>query len=511
MKWSIRLKLVLGLFGCVLFFFGVTILGNSLFLQPYYTRQKEAALTDNFEKITSMRFDSPDIDAKLRQLEESENIQILIIDYTRTVFFCSTRWQDTVFLPIEQERDSPESGSQWFSEWLVPEEDGKGSVEIFTTQPKFGKRYNSTLAATYLSLYAKANMQYGSREYPFYIIINTSNAAIEDGVHIANRFALIVGVLTLIMAAAVAMIMGTRLSKPVKLINTTAKKMAQLDFGERLLIDSHDEMTELADSINNLSDQLETKINELSVANMQLRQQLQHKERIDTMRRDFISDVSHELKTPLSIILGYCEGLQLNVNSSEREYYCSVIEDEAMRMSRVASRLLNLAELESGESEPVRSFFDLGELARERLEKLSYLLEERGISHEFVCEGAMPVCADEERIEEVINNLLSNARNHTPDGGKIRVSVREDGRDGVTCEVRNSGSHVPEDSLDKIWESFYKVDKARTRAYGGSGLGLKIVSTILQSHGAQYGVENTEDGVRFFFTLRKAEESAPEA
>ncbi len=205
----------------------------------------------------------------------------------------------------------------------------------------------------------------------------------------------------------------------------------------------------------------------------------------------------------------------MNVNSDEREYYCSVIEDEAIRMSNLASRLLQLAELESGEMEPELSLFNLRELAYDRLSKLGLLLEERGISHRLDCsEEHIYVKADLERIEEVLNNLLTNARNHTPDGGEISVQLTSE-NGIVTCRVHNTGSHIPEESLERIWDSFYKVDKARTRSYGGSGLGLKIVSTILTAHNADFGARNTDTGVEFYFTLRQADapvlqESEPE-
>jgi len=500
-KLSIKYKLVLLFTGGVALMIAVMIACNSLLLKPYYTNQKEKSLTESFHKITELQFDSPDINRQLLMLEETRNIQILIVDCTRTVFFCSDDIYDTIFLPVD-ENGELDGGKQWFSQWLMPDGAKVGSVEIFTTQPQFGRRYNKLTEASYLSLYARADKEYLGEKYPFYIIINSSVAAIEDGVTVFNHFTMFVGVVLMVLGFIAAMVMGSRFVKPIEQVNITAKKMTQLDFSERLVINTGDEISEMAESVNKLSDQLAAKIDELSIANLRLEAELVQRERVDEMRKSFISDVSHELKTPLSIILGYCEGLQLNINGSseEREYYCSIIEDEAMRMSRLAQRLLQLAELESGNVEPVMTEFDLAELAQERLQKLSLLLEERGIAAHFYSEGDTTVYADAERMEEVINNLLTNANNHTPDGGVVKVTLsRQDGK--VLCEVYNSGSHIPEESIDKIWESFYKVDKARTRSYGGSGLGLKIVSTILRAHNADFGVENMDNGVRFYFSI----------
>ena len=321
----------------------------------------------------------------------------------------------------------------------------------------------------------------------------------------------IIGLILLLLGGAATFVVGSRFAIPIVRASRAADQVAHLNFSERLPITSSDELGQLSGSINNLSDQLRTKIEELSVANQNLRKELMHRKKIDEMRRTFISDVSHELKTPLAIILGYCEGLQMNVNSEEREYYCSVIEDEATRMSNLASRLLKLAELESGEMEPEISVFDLRALAEDRLEKLGLLLEERGITHNFYCiEDSVPVLGDAERIEEVVNNLLTNAKNHTPDGGEITVFISVD-NGTVTCRIHNTGSHIPEESLERIWESFYKVDKARTRSYGGSGLGLKIVSSILSAHNSSFGAYNTDIGVEFYFTLEQAEWPEPES
>ena len=170
-------------------------------------------------------------------------------------------------------------------------------------------------------------------------------------------------------------------------------------------------------------------------------------------------------------------------------------------MNALAARLLNVAELEFGTYLDITDF-SLAELAEERLKTMSYIFAEHDITTQFKSSGTSVIQADYGRIEEVINNLLSNAQHHTPDGGHISIEVIGK-KSRVICKIYNSGSHIPEESLDRVWESFYKVDKARTRKYGGSGLGLKIVSSILDMHGGSYKAENTEDGVIFSFTVPK--------
>lgn len=501
MKTSIKTKLILVLFGILFLFVVITIAFNTLFLKSYYTEKKEAMLEESFEHISHLSFDEPDIYKQLESLEENRNIEILIIDYRMRVFFCSKGVPDALFIPVDETGDLD---IRWFREWLMPEDYESGSVDIFSSKPQLGWRYNEQLAAEYLSLYAKSTKTIGNVTYPFYIIINTPMAAIEDGVEIANHFTLTIGVVSIILGTIITFILGNKLTKPILKINNTARKISQLDFSETLDINSSDELGELAGNVNILSNELETKIKELSCANEQLKADIKNKTRIDFMRRELISNVSHDLKTPLSIILSYCEGLQANVNSEDKEYYCSVIEDEAMHMSRIVSTLLKLAELESGTESLEMSVFDLTELARDRFEKISYLIKEHSITTEFSSDGEHYICADRYKIEDVLNNLLSNAIHHSPDGGHISLSLHRE-NEFVVCSIFNKGEPIPEESLDLIWESFYKADKARTRSYGGSGLGLKIVSTILNSHNAQYCAENIDDGVCFSFRIPAAE------
>ena len=503
MKSSIRVKMIFMIFSIILVFVMCNVVLNSTLFKLYYSKMREQTLVDCLQIISSYDFAAPDLFEQLVALEESRNLRIIILDSDFNRIFCSTT--DKEVTEIFSKRFPYESQ-------VVNEIWGSYTITV-SHRPGYG----ATGAASYLTVHAAV-----AKHMPdgvvrrFIVYVNTSVAAIEDSAQVANSFTVIVGSILLLLGGAATFVVGSRFASPIVRASRAADQVAHLNFNERLPITSNDELGLLSGSINNLSDQLRTKIDELSVANANLRKELAHRQKIDDMRRNFISDISHELKTPLAIILGYCEGLQMNVNSDEREYYCSVIEDEATRMSNLATRLLKLAELESGEAEPEMSVFDLRELAEDRLNKLGLLLDERGISHRIFCpESSVPVIGDMERIEEVINNLLTNAKNHTPDGGQITVYISED-NGTATCRIHNTGSHIPEESLERIWESFYKVDKARTRSYGGSGLGLKIVSSILSAHGSSFAAYNTEDGVEFYFTLQRAESegtpaSLPEA
>ena len=499
----IRVRLFLITFGVILFFLGVIFTTNTFLLQPYYNYMKEKKLISTLHTISDLDFSDTDeygkasdaISTRLKSIEETDNIYIIVLDEHLNFFYNSTGMVSGI-----TKGNKYEGAKQLFNslfEMSGGSSRGKGTID----SPAISKRRNSHTDTNYLSLFAiiPASMD-GDISY-HYVMINTSVSAIEDAVDAFNDYALVLGIFAMIVSGLLSMVLCSNFARPILRINEAAKQISALDFSARLDIRSNDELGQLAESINHLSSELETKINQLSVANAQLKKDIEQKEKIDLMRRELLSNVSHEFKTPLAIIMGYAEGLLLNINNDEKDYYCSVINDEAVKLNNLAARLLDLAELESGAIMDI-SAFSLSELAEERLKTMSYMFADHGISTEYRSDGDCSLSADYGRIEEVINNLLANAMHHTPDGGIISVNVTG-GSETVSFSVYNSGSHIPDDSLERIWESFYKVDKARTRKYGGSGLGLKIVSSIVNLHGGSYSAENTSDGVVFRVTLPK--------
>ena len=227
------------------------------------------------------------------------------------------------------------------------------------------------------------------------------------------------------------------------------------------------------------------------------------------MRKEFLSNVSHELKTPIALIQGYAEGLKDGINDDpeSNEWYCDVIIDEASKMNTIVKKLLNLNQLEFGNEQLSLEHFDLSALLDGVLGNYNYLFEQKQAKVIVDKPKQLMVWADEFMVEEVVDNYISNALNHL--SGKKEISVKAEMIDGCArVSVRNTGEQIPEESLDKVWIKFYKVDKARTREYGGSGIGLSIVKAIMDAHNKPYGVYNNEDGVTFWFELDAKSESA---
>ena len=253
-----------------------------------------------------------------------------------------------------------------------------------------------------------------------------------------------------------------------------------------------------------MSQKLEENISQLKTANLELQRDIDKKEKLEKMRTDFLSNVSHELKTPIALIQGYAEGLKEGITDDPEsmDFYCSVIMDEAAKMNNMVKRLLTLNQIEFGEDELVMERFDINELVKSVVNANELRATQKNLSITYdILDTPLYVWADEYKVEEVVTNYLSNAINHCCNENIIKIKVGHIDKDNVRVSVFNTGNNIPEADIEHIWEKFYKVDKARTREYGGNGIGLSIVKAIVESMGKTCGVNNLSDGVEFWFDL----------
>lgn len=250
---------------------------------------------------------------------------------------------------------------------------------------------------------------------------------------------------------------------------------------------------------------------DLKKANVELKLENDKKTQLDEMRKEFISNVSHELKTPIALIQGYAEGLKEEINdTSERDYYCDVIIDEASKMNSMVKKLLTLNRLEFGYNNVSMETFDIASLIRNYVSASDIILRQNNIEIKLPEDKTVFVYSDEYMIEEVLGNYISNAINHcTGEHKVIDVSIQEIDNN-IKVSVFNTGNPIPPESLPHIWDKFYKVDKAHTREYGGSGVGLSIVKATMESLGQSYGAFNAQTGVVFWFTVAAADNKVSE-
>ena len=335
-----------------------------------------------------------------------------------------------------------------------------------------------------------------------YILIRTSVESLQSNVEIANKFLAYAGILVAFLVSVCVFFATKSFIRPVEELSGIAKRMSNLDFNVKYKVESNDEIGELGRSINLLSEKLEDTISELKSANNQLQTDIEQKVHVDEMRKEFLSNVTHELKTPIALIQGYAEGLKDNISedAESREFYCDVIIDEASKMNKMVKKLLTLNQIEFGNDTVEMERFDVVALIRSVLENSDILLKQKEIRVQFERAEAVEVWADEYMIEEVVTNYLTNAIHHAENEKVIDIRVRRDG-EHVRVSVFNTGTPIPQEDIDKVWIKFYKVDKARTREYGGNGIGLSIVKAIMESHNKPYGVINHSNGVEFWFEL----------
>ena len=340
--------------------------------------------------------------------------------------------------------------------------------------------------------------------YRLYIRIQTES--IRESVKVSNNLLILIGIVSVAIAGILASYISKKFTEPILELNEIAKNMAKLDFRKKYQIkDTNDEINDLGKSINSMSQKLETTIKQLRNNNIELEKDIEEKSKIDEMRKQFISDVSHELKTPIALIQGYAEGLLENVNDDEesRNFYAQVILDESNKMDKLVKQLLELMKLEYGKREFNNETFDIIELIKEVIRKCNVMLKEKDIEVELAPLEPVYVVADDFYVEQVVTNYITNAIKHAEEkqGKKlIRISV-EAKQDKIRVTIFNTGEKIAEEDLERIWKRFYKVDSSRNRDDGGTGIGLALVKAIMNNYENDFGVSNKEDGVEFYFEL----------
>lgn len=467
---------------------------NTLFLEVYYIREKREIIYNAYETIRgAAEQDSYGTESFVRELEgvcRNYNITVCVMDVDSQIRYVSqnggrqleARLIGYIFGILEEEVRELETGEDYRIQIT-----GQGDGE-------------------YLEMYGRLTSGIS-------FIMQTPLESVRESANLANRFLAYVGVLGTLFGGIVIWAVAYRITKPIAQLSYISGRMVHLDFEVKYGSRRHnlspvfDEIDVLGENINELSASLERSISELKTANNELKRDIEKREQIDEMRKEFLANVSHELKTPIALIQGYAEGLQEGISDDpeSRKFYCEVIVDEASKMNIMVKRLLTLNQLEFGNDVVTMERFDLVTLIRNYIQSARILTQQNGIRVQMADYAPLYVWADEFKTEEVFMNYFTNAVNHCEGDKVIEIRLeQEHGR--VKVLVYNTGISIPEDALPHIWEKFYKVDKAHTRAYGGSGVGLSIVKAIQESIHQEYGVENCQGGVRFWFTVETVQE-----
>lgn len=465
---------------------------NIVFLEHYYISKKADAIQETIAELEIMEFEveedsdgaaSGKIPDEFRRESMQDNLAWIVITKDNQVLAQvgdgTSMLQNRLF------------GYAYDLDFM----ENEGSVLLETDVYVIRKVYDRFVGMDYVE-------SWGTLKSGNFFMIRTPLESIKESAAISNKFYMFVGFFIILLSGLMIWITTKKITKPISELTKLSIKMSDLDFEAKYVSKSGNEIDVLGDSFNRMSEQLQSTISELKSANNQLQKDIEDKIKIDQMRKEFLDNVSHELKTPIALVQGYAEGLKENINDDPEsmEFYCDVIIDEASKMNKLVRNLLALNQLESGHDMPSMERFDMTALLNGVLQKMDIMIQQKNADIIFAPEKSEYVWADEFKVEEVVTNYVSNALNHLEGEGKIEIRMIPMD-DKLKVSVFNTGKPIPEEDLPNLWNKFYKVDKARTREYGGSGIGLSIVKAIMEGLNQEYGVQNYDNGVAFWFTL----------
>jgi signal transduction histidine kinase len=488
---SIRVQFSIIFLAILLTVLVVVILINTTFLDDYYVHSKKEAIKTAYSTINiaanNGNLSSQDFDIELQKVCEKYNIELIVLDADSQTI--KTTASDVQFLTkLLWENMLSENGTSLTKDKKILEQTDEYTLQT-ETDVRTGTGYMEIWGVL-----GNGNL----------IMMRTALESIAESVTISNNFVSYVGFMIAVLILLTVFFITKKITDPITDLSAISDEMKALNFEAKYKPRKFtNELDRLGENINELSSTLEKTITELKNANYELQQDIDKKNELDEMRRDFISNVSHELKTPIALIQGYAEGLSEGINDDDaesRQFYCEVIMDEAAKMNNMVKKLLTLNQLEFGKSDMTMERFNIVDMVKNYMKSAEILARQKNVTVRMEEYPDIYVWADEFKTEEILQNYYSNAINHV--GGDMIIEIKlQLIENHVRISVFNTGTPIPEDSIKHIWDKFYKVDKARTREYGGSGVGLSIVKAIMDSMHQQYGVINYDNGVEFWFEL----------
>lgn len=483
-KSSLRHKLIFLSVGVLALYYALVSLFSLLFMEPYYLHRVEQTLVNAFYTLEAQ--ETFDI-ATVSKLEES-NLSIVIADIDTMEILYNSQMPDR-FVPDMLRRLLPGIRDH-----------------ILATGTNYtinaDEDYRHTASGVVVSGGRRVTL--GGLTDQYIIDISTSYASISQATSTSLTFSLGVGLLVMVVAGFAFSRMSSMVIQPVTQITEIANQIAHLDFSQKCQVHDKGEIGLMAQSINTMSDFMQSHISQLEKANEQLTRDIAAKKEQEEARKNLVSNLSHDLKTPIGLISGYADGLRSGMAKTEEEMkeYCDVICDESDRMMSMIVRMMELFRLESGTVELQNEEFDLADLLNYVVEIFSIEIERKKLSFTASYGEGLYICADYFSVEQVVTNYVQNAVSHMGNGNVLHIGV-EDREDCYRVVVFNSAEPIPEQELGRIWDSFYRLDKSRTSRLR-SGLGLSIVRSNMELLGGGYGAENAEGGVRFWAEFPKA-------
>lgn len=472
----LRVAVIFAVFVAVL-----TVCNTALLSKFFFLRQKNALLTQINRIDSSTVSDMNTLSDTLTDISENHNFDVEIYDASGNIKYTT-------------------QGAQMMDFFIAG-------------RPDFHMKHEELLPSKRQSLsggviYEEAVRRFDKNEFllcrkqiteGLFVEVKIQKQLLLSSAATANEFITVIAIICLIVSLVWVVVFARRFSKPLTQMNEITRDMANLKFDRTITVDRTDEIGQLAASVNEMSASLSQTLQNLNATNARLRDEIELERQLDQMRKTFVANVSHELKTPLAIISGYAEGLKLNVNGERREEYCDTIIDESNRMNKLVLGILELSKYESGQIPANKTAFDICGMADMLL---SRIFENSKVAFTNKIAPETVIFADIMQIEQVLRAYLENAKSHVNDGGSVTVFA-QNSDSKIRVGVHNTGSHIEQEKMPYIWQSFYRGDDSHKRDKSRFGLGLSIVNAVMKIHGNNCGVYNTQDGVTFWFEADK--------
>lgn len=472
---------------------------ESLFFEKFYYKQKTKNLTQSVEKLKqtyiSDQTPNKDLYEYAYKFEDENNAQIAFLNKSGVIKYIKQ--------PIKHnyEIDSKDVIIMAIKNWVSYE---KSYFDVILSKKTVHFNFKNPILNTN-NLVVVSPIVVDDEITDILFVISTLQP-IGEASSVIKIYYLYAYLIVIIIIAVLSLFYSKIISKPLIEVNKIATKMASLDFSEKCAIKSDDEIGTLSNNLNFLSNTLDSTLKKLNKANEELKADIEKERALEKLRKEFIAGVSHELKTPISLIEGYSEGLKDGiVDEVDKEFYLDVIIDETKKMNTLVMNMLELSKLESGTFSLNVKPFLLFDLIDKIYKKYKNTESNRIFYLQFNIQKETIVLGDIFKIESVLENIINNAIKYSDENTTIFITIQNHNslKNKVIIDVENQGDQIPQKELDFIWEKFYRVDKSRNKYLGGTGLGLSIVKNILILHESDFDLKNTKTGVKFFFTLNK--------
>ncbi len=507
MRRSLRSKFTLVLMAIIVFMIVLSGILATAFIEKYYYYQLKLELIDQYNDCNNVFDDDGnyDLEELYAAMQNETDSMVFIIDDVNVKIYTTVSNDAPVYTSMQHMAEILMFSGSYDTKDSRTQREEVDEYDNYVIQIT----KDSDTSQNYFDLM-------GFLDNGFVIIIRNSVAKVDSTIRTTITYFLIILIATALISCIFMYFVSNVFVSPIKRLTSVAKRMANLEFDARIENPSNDEIGELSTYMNDLSYKLNYTLTELKSTNEKLKKEISEKIKIEEMRKDFLSQVSHELKTPIALVQGYAEGLKDNIMDDEesKNFYCDVIIDESNKMNDLVKQLLTLNEIEFGQNKVTKEVFDIVALINNSISSSLILAEQNQVKICYDEQDEIFVYADEFMIEGVFRNYLTNAIHYCNKGAEVRIWTEKHMYDEPGDEYENGyitgnlrvyvydqGPNVPESELEKLFIKFYKVDKARTREYGGSGIGLSIVAATMQAHKKSYGVYNVEDGVVFYFDL----------